>query len=77
MTPELQEYYDSQWTMFASKGWQDLIEDLETLEEGVENLRTVTNNDELNFRKGQLDILRLIMERKATCEKTFEDLHDE
>lgn len=77
MTPELQQYYDSQWTLFASKGWQDLLEDLQILEESIENIRTVATIDDLNFRKGQLDILRLMLERKATCEKTFEGIQDE
>lgn len=77
MDRKLQEYYDSQWTMFASEGWQYFIEDMQILEKNLDNLRTVVNNDDLQFRKGQLDILRLVLERKAACEKTYEDLSDE
>ncbi len=77
MTPELQKYYEEQFSMFATAGWKDLLEDLKVLEDSVNTLSTVDNEQTLFFRKGQLDILELLFQRKAMCEKAYEDLQNE
>jgi hypothetical protein len=77
LTPELQKYYEEQFSMFATAGWKDLLEDLKVLEDSVNTLSTVDNEQTLFFRKGQLDILELLFQRKAMCEKAYEDLQNE
>jgi hypothetical protein len=72
---ELQQYYEEQFNMFASKGWTDFSEDLQSLYDAVYDLNTVENLETLWFRKGQLDILNLILERKKTFETTWEELN--
>ena len=77
MDRELQEYYESSFQMFASKGWSFLIEDLKKVEESLSNIRTVEDAQTLHYRQGQMAILDLLFQRKATCEKVFEELQDE
>lgn len=72
---ELQTYYEEQFSMFSSIGWRDFIEDMQQLYEAVDDLSTVENNETLWFRKGQLDILNLILERAKTYEATWMDLN--
>jgi len=36
-----------------------------------------TDTQDLFYRKGQLDILDLILKRKDTCEKVYEELLNE
>lgn len=77
MTPELQKYYEEQFSMMATTGWSDLMEDLKILRSTVNDLSTVADDTILHFRKGQLDILDLLLSRKEVCAKAYEDLTDE
>lgn len=77
MAPELQKYYEEQFSMMATEGWKDIIEDFKELEKNLSNVRTVTDDHTLHFRLGQLDILDLILKRKDTCEKVYEELQHE
>ncbi len=77
MAPELQKYYEEQFSMMATEGWKDIIEDFKELEKNLSNVRTVADDHTLHFRLGQLDILDLILKRKDTCEKVYEELQHE
>jgi hypothetical protein len=74
MNNELEKYYDNAFTMMASDGWKDLIEDLTQLRNQVNNLTDIREANQLFFRQGQLDILDLILTRKQASEKVYEDL---
>jgi hypothetical protein len=77
MTPELQKYYDEQFSMMASMGWKDLMEDLEKLRDELDNIRTAKDAQQMHFRQGQLDILDLILNRRKTCEEVYDQLKEE
>lgn len=77
MAPDLQKYYEDIFSMMATDGWQSLIEDFKELEKNLVNVRTVKDEQSLNYRLGQLDILDLILKRKETCEKVYEELLNE
>ncbi len=76
MDKELQQYYEEQFTMMSSQGWQDLMDDLKKIEDDLGNVRTVKDEQTLNYRLGQLDILDLILNRKRTCEQVYEELNN-
>jgi len=63
--------------MMATQGWTDLLEDLQQLKDSLNNLSLVTDTQDLYFRKGQIDILDLILKRKDTCEQVYEELQNE
>lgn len=63
--------------MMATQGWTDLLEDLNKLKDSLNNLSLVTDTQDLFFRKGQIDILDLILKRKDTCEQVYEELENE
>jgi hypothetical protein len=77
MAPDLQKYYEETFNTMSTKGWEFLIEDFEEIKASLNNLSTVDDTHTLFYRKGQLDIIELVLGRKATCEKVFEDLQDE
>ena len=77
MDKKLQEYYEESFSTMSTKGWKYLIEDLKELETNLDNVRTVKDEQSLNYRLGQLDILDLILNRKKTCEEIFEQLQQE
>lgn len=76
MAPDLQRYYEETFNTMSTKGWDFLIEDFEEIKASLNDLSTVTDTQTLYFRKGQLDILELVLGRKAVCEKVFEDLQN-
>ena len=77
MAPDLQRYYEETFNTMSTKGWDFLIEDFEEIKASLNDISTVNDTQTLHYRKGQLDILELVLGRKAVCEKVFEDLQDE
>lgn len=77
MAPELQRYYEESFNMMATEGWASLMEDLSKLKDSLNNLSLVTDTQDLYFRKGQIDILDLILKRKDTCVQVYEELQNE
>ena len=77
MEKSLQRYYEETFSMMSTEGWKYLIEDLKELETNLDNVRTVKDEQSLNYRLGQLDILDLILNRKKTCEEIYEQLLQE
>ena len=74
MDKELQVYYEECFSMMATQGWALLMEDFQALKTSLNDLSTVADTQELFFRKGQLDILNLVLQRKEICEKAYEEL---
>lgn len=74
---ELVKYYENQFAMMSMVGWQELIEDLQKIKNNVNNLSLVPDAHNLFFRKGQLDILELLLNRKESCEKVYEEIQND
>lgn len=77
MEQSLQKYYEEQFSMMSSNGWKDLMDDLSKLKVSINDLSLVTDTQDLFFRKGQLDILDLLLFRHDSCEKVFQELREE
>ena len=77
MDKELQEYYEERFNMMGTKGYTDLLTDVETMIEERNNLMATQSLEELNFRKGQLDVLHWIRTLKKLSEEAWEQLNDE
>ena len=76
MAPDLQKYYEETFNTMSTKGWDFLIEDFEEIKASLNDISTVNDTQTLHYRKGQLDILELVLGRKAVCENVYEDLQD-
>lgn len=77
MNKELERYYEDRFSMMASKGWQQLIEDVETMRKNYADITVITSGDELQIRKGQIDILDWLISLKTISEAAFEDLQQD
>ena len=75
MAPELMKYYEESFNTFSTQGWQDLMEDFKTLKSSINDISATSDSNNLFFRKGQLDILDLVLNRKAMCEQAYEELN--
>ena len=76
MDKELQEYYEARFDMMSSKGWKDLLVDVEKMIEERNNLMATKSLEELNLRKGQLDVLYWIKTLKQLSEESWEQLNE-
>lgn len=74
---ELEKYYEEQFSMMSMVGWKELLEDLQKIKDNINNLSLVSDAHELFFRKGQIDILDLLLKRKEACEKAYEELQND
>jgi len=74
---DLDKYYEDRFDMMATPGWKDLMEDVDKIAIQYNNLFEVTSIEELNFKKGQIDILLWLFNLKDTSERAWEELNAE
>ena len=77
MDKELQEYYEARFDMMSTKGYKDLLTDVEVMIDERNNLMATQSLEDLNFRKGQLDVLHWIRTLKKLSEEAWEQLNNE
>ena len=77
MDKELQEYYEARFEMMSTKGYKDLLADVEVMIDERYNLMATQSLEDLNFRKGQLDVLHWIRTLKKLSEEAWEQLNNE
>jgi hypothetical protein len=75
MSPELQKYYEDRLEMMSGSAWKELIVDLTKMREYYENIRSCDTNN-IEFRKGQVDILDYIIGLRELSETAYEDLNE-
>ena len=63
--------------MFRSEGWKQLISDLNGNVGQINSVELTTDNDNLNFRKGQLAILATILNLETQITSGFEQAQEE
>jgi len=76
LTPELQKYYESRFDTMATAGWKDLMEDIDTMIESLNNISTISDEKSLQFKKGELSILTWLRTLKEVSERAFEELNE-
>ena len=77
MDKDLQEYYENRFSMMASEGWTNVIEDVQELFDVYNKINTAESFEEFHKRKGQLDILQWLLSLKQVSEHTYEELKNE
>jgi len=76
MTPELQKYYEARFDLMSKEGWKDLMEDIDTMIESLNNISTIPDEKSLQFKKGELSILTWLRTLKEVSERAFEELNE-
>lgn len=76
MTPELQRYYEDRFSMMASQGWRDLLEDIDGMITSLNNVSTIQDEKDLQFKKGELSILNWLKTLKQVSEEAYEALNE-
>ena len=74
MIKELEQYYEARFDMMAGKGWSDLIDDVQKMYDARNHVLGVQSEQDLFFKKGQLDVLQWLLTLKQSSEEVFEQL---
>lgn len=74
MDKALQKYYEDRFSMMASTGWADLLDDAKEIFKAVNNLAPVNTEADLFFRKGQLDILQWFLTLNESSAAAYDQL---
>lgn len=77
MDKKLLDYYEDRFSMMATRGWHDFIEDTQEFFDTYNKINTAESFEEFHKRKGQLDILQWILSLKSVSEQSYEELKNE
>ena len=47
MNPDLQKYYEARFDLMSKEGWKDLMEDIDTMIESLNNISTIPDEKSL------------------------------
>ncbi len=77
MNRELQDYYENRFSMTATQGWRDLLEDIDLMLSSTDTVKGVETVEQLHFRKGEVPIMTWIKNLKQSSEEVYEQLQQE
>jgi hypothetical protein len=77
MNKEIQKYYEDRFSMMATQGWKDLMEDLETMLAATDNLSGVTTVEQLHFKKGEVSIMNWLKNLRDASAEVYDRLQEE
>jgi hypothetical protein len=77
MNRALQDYYENRFSMMATPGWQDLLEDIDLMLSSTDTVKGVETVEQLHFRKGEVSIMTWIKNLKQSSEEVYEQLQQE
>ena len=73
---ELQTYYEERFSMMSTQAWHQLMEDVQIMFENYSNINTVNTVEELQYRKGQLDIIQWLLSLEDISEASYKELQE-
>lgn len=77
MDKELARYYEARMSMMGDEAWKDLMEDVQRMYDSTNDLTPVQDEKTLHFRRGELSIMKWLLNLKAASETTFQQLKDD
>jgi hypothetical protein len=77
MNRELQDYYENRFSMMTTKGWADLLEDIQIMIDATDTLGGIETEQQLHFRKGEMSIMNWIKTLKDSSSEVYEQLLEE
>ncbi len=77
MNRQLQDYYEERFSMMASQGWKDLMEDIELMLDSTDTVSGVDTEQQLWFRKGEIYIMTWLKNLKESSTEVYEQLQKE
>lgn len=76
MDKVLQKYYEDRFDLFIKTGWTDLMEDVDAMIGSLNNVSSIADEKDLQFKKGELSILIWLKNLKQASERAYEELNE-
>jgi hypothetical protein len=76
MNQELQKYYEDRFSMMGSDGWKELVDDIDIMIASLNNISVISDEQSLQFKKGELSILTWLKTLKEVSERAYEELNE-
>lgn len=73
MDQETQRQYDNYFSMFATEGWKQFIEDMDSILQTY-RIEDIQNDKHLSFVQGERRVLNLIVNFEDSMRRTYDDL---
>ena len=77
MNRQLQDYYENRFTMMATSGWQDLLEDIDLMLSSTDTIKGIDTEQQLWFRKGEVSIMTWLKNLRESSTEVYEQLQKE
>ena len=74
---ELEEYYSNFLELFNLPGWKQLLDQLRTTADSLNNVSTIRDSRDLDFRQGQLNAISTLLNFQASIDQTIASLEAE
>jgi hypothetical protein len=66
-------FFDDRYDMFSTAGWADLIGELTNMSESINNIMAIEDEKTLNFVKGQMSVLSMLITLEETTKQVDTD----
>ena len=73
----LQKYYEDRLSMCSTDAWKELMKDIEGMLKATDTLSSVTATASLDFRKGEVSMMRWMLSIADMSEEAYKGLQDE
>jgi len=77
MNRDLEHYYNVYFDLFRSEGWKQIIEELSENAENVSSIESIKDQNDLYFRKGQLNVLGHLINLESITLSAYEEAMQE
>ena len=74
MDINLQRYYENRISMCSTDAWGELMKDVEGMLKATDTLSSVSDTHSLDFRKGEVSMMRWMLSIASVSEYTYEEL---
>ena len=73
----LQKYFEDRLSMCSTGAWRELMKDVEGMLKATDTLSSVTNDHSLDFRKGEVSMMRWMLSIANMSEDAYKQLKGE
>ena len=74
MDPEVEKYYNNFFDLFTTEGWKQLLVDLEYNVKAINSVESVTDANDMYFKKGQINVLNNLLNMEYITNNSFEEI---
>jgi len=67
------DFFNDRLRLFEQEGWSDLVGELETLSMNLNDVRSIENEKDLYFVKGQLSMIQMIINLEDSTREVMDN----